>query len=261
MARRSGGGPRSLGQDPLEWMKELDEVSGPPAEALDRPVPPPPPAAPAAEVAEEPAPAKAEPAAKREQAAEPTPAAEPEPAAPPAPAPVAADAVQPEPAQEVADGDDAVALAVANGEQYLGFHLGERTYAVEILRVRELRAWTGATRVPQVPGFVRGVINVRGTITPVIDLRERLGMAAREYDGATTVILVQLLSDGKERVMGLVADSLADVYELRSEEIQPPPEYGVAIDVDYIKGLAEGGAGTLLILDVDRLLDDAALSA
>lgn len=151
--------------------------------------------------------------------------------------------------------------ATADGEQYLTFTLGDEEYGVDILRVQEIKGWQRATPIPNTPHYVKGVINLRGTIVPVIDLRERFGMAAQEYSKFTVVVMVKVISGVRERIMGLVVDALSEVYTFQTEQIRPAPEFGAHIRTDFIRGLATvDDSKMVIVLDVDELLSDEDLA-
>ena len=150
--------------------------------------------------------------------------------------------------------DAALQGTVGEGDQYLTFTLGDEEYGVDILRVQEIRGWDKATPIPNTPAYVKGVINMRGTIVPVIDLRERFGMDTLEYTQFTVVVLVKVVTGDKERIMGLIVDALSEVYGITEDRISPPPEFGTAIRTDFIHGLATMEEKMVIILDVDQLL-------
>lgn len=151
--------------------------------------------------------------------------------------------------------------AAADGEQYLTFTLGDEEYGVDILRVQEIKGWQKATPIPNTPHYVKGVINLRGTIVPVIDLRERFGMQAQEYSKFTVVVMVKVISGQRDRIIGLVVDALSEVYTFQSEQIRPAPDFGAHIRTDFIRGLATVEDNKMVIvLDVDELLSDEDLA-
>lgn len=151
--------------------------------------------------------------------------------------------------------------AAADGDQYLTFTLGDEEYGVDILRVQEIKGWQTTTPIPNTPHYVKGVINLRGTIVPVVDLRERFGMEVGEYDKFTVVVMVRVLSGGRDRIMGLVVDALSEVYTFQEDQIRPAPEFGTTIRTDFIRGLATADENKMVIvLEVDRLLSDQDLA-
>mgnify|MGYP006423019873 CR=1 FL=1 len=154
--------------------------------------------------------------------------------------------------------DAALQGTVGEGDQYLTFNLGDEEYGVDILRVQEIRAWDTVTPLPNTPPYVKGVINMRGTIVPVIDLRERFGMEMLQYTQFTVVVLVRVLSGDRERIMGLIVDALSEVYGITEDQLRPPPDFGTVIRTDFIQGLATMEDKMVIILDVDRLLGEDA---
>lgn len=161
--------------------------------------------------------------------------------------------------------------AASGINQYLSFILADEEYGVEILRVREIRIWEKPTRIPGTPRYVLGVINLRGLIVPIVDLRRRFRMPPVQYDANTVVVILQARSAEHERTIGIVVDHVSDVYKVNESEIRPAPDLGINIDTAYIRGLVtikkgadaekEPGEGKqqgdvmLIILDIDRLLD------
>ncbi|MGM0450544.1 MAG: chemotaxis protein CheW [Pseudomonadota bacterium] len=154
--------------------------------------------------------------------------------------------------------DAALQGTVGDGDQYLTFTLGDEEYGVDILRVQEIRAWDTATPIPNTPPYVKGVINMRGTIVPVVDLRERFGMETLEYTQFTVVVLVKVIHGDRERIMGLIVDALSEVYGINEDQLRPPPEFGTVIRTDFIRGLATMEDKMVIVLDVDSLLGDDA---
>lgn len=172
-----------------------------------------------------------------------------------------------------AQGDTAVHAAVtstsrhrvAGAGEYLSFKVGAEEYALDILKVQEIRSYEPPTRLAGAPASVRGVVNLRGVIVPVIDLRLKLDVGAPRYDEFTVVIVLNVLG----RVVGVVVDSVCDVVELQADQIRAAPEFNSSMDADYIRGLAAlslPGVGTdaprerlLIVADIERLLASAEL--
>lgn len=138
--------------------------------------------------------------------------------------------------------------------QYLTFILANEEYGIEILRVQEIRGWSKVTQLPNSPHYLKGVINLRGTIVPIIDLRDRFGMDALDYGSTTVVIVVKVVSEEHERVMGLVVDAVSEVYTVNNEQCQLPPEFGGGLDERFVKALASIDENMIIILDVDAFL-------
>jgi len=151
--------------------------------------------------------------------------------------------------------------ADANADQFLTFILAGEEYGVDILRVQEIRGWTSATVIPNVPEYVRGVINLRGTIVPIIDLRRRFGMTDAAYGATTVVIVLKVLGTNGDRVMGIVVDAVSDVYNIDRQAIKSPPDFGGKLSVDFIRGLATVNDKMVIVLDIDRLMNNADIDA
>jgi purine-binding chemotaxis protein CheW len=138
--------------------------------------------------------------------------------------------------------------------QFLTFILDEEEYGVEILRVQEIRGWSKVTPLPNSPSYLKGVINLRGTIVPIIDLRERFGMESLAYGATTVVIVVRVETEGQERVMGLVVDAVSEVYTVSNEQCQVPPDFGADVSEKFVKSLASVDDTMVIVLDVDAFL-------
>lgn len=141
----------------------------------------------------------------------------------------------------------------ANGGEYLSFTLGNEHYGVDILKVQEIRGYDAVTRVPDAPDYIKGVINLRGTIVPVIDLRLKLRLEEARYDAFTVMIVLNV----DDRVVGIVVDSVSDVIPLNAEQIRPKPEFGAAVDTRFISGIGTQDERMLILLDIETLLDTA----
>jgi len=142
------------------------------------------------------------------------------------------------------------------GDEYLTFSLANEEYGVDILRVQELRGWEPVTRVPNSPDYVKGVLNLRGAIVPVIDLRVRFNLPVEEYSSLTVVIVLAIKDkkDGNERIISVVVDEISDVVKAKMSEIQATPKFGTALDTEYISGLADADGKMLMLLDIDTML-------
>lgn len=145
--------------------------------------------------------------------------------------------------------------AAENGGEFLSFALGEEQYGVDILKVQEIRGYDAVTRVPDAPDYIKGVINLRGTIVPVIDLRLKLRLKEARYDAFTVMIVLNV----EDRVVGIVVDSVSDVIPLNGEQIRPTPEFGAAVDTRFIAGIGTHDERMLILLDIETLLDSAEL--
>ncbi len=146
--------------------------------------------------------------------------------------------------------------------QHLTFCIAEEQYAVAILRVREIIQYEDVTRVPLTPPWLRGVINLRGSVVPVVDLAVKFGLPASAVTKTTCIVIVELTLSGERAVMGVLADSVSQVLELNASDIEPPPAFGTRVRVDYLTGMGKLGRQFALILDIDRVLSsDEVLSA
>jgi purine-binding chemotaxis protein CheW len=145
-----------------------------------------------------------------------------------------------------------------SSRQYLSFFLGGQEYATDILRVQEIKGWDTVTRVPYSPDYILGVINLRGAIVPVVDLRVRFALEA-PFDSATVVIVVRVAGARGERIVGLVVDAVSDVYSFSAENIQPAPEAVGSLDQMFVLGLAKHEEKLVIILDIERLVISSVL--
>lgn len=142
--------------------------------------------------------------------------------------------------------------------QYLSFVIASEEYAVDILRVREIIEYDTLTRVPAMPPAVRGVINLRGRVVPVVDLAARFGMPPLPITRRTCIVLVEVAGD-PPLVVGIITDAVSQVLELAAEDLEPPPAFGTAIGAEFLDGMSEAGKKFVMVLDVDRALAAAAL--
>ncbi len=157
-------------------------------------------------------------------------------------------------------GQDNILGINAGGQQFLSFLLNEEEYGIDILKVQEHRGSTPVTKTPDMPDYLKGVLNLRGTIIPIIDLRERFGLQPQEYGDTTVVIVVNVVSGTTERIMGIIVDAVAETYNIIREEIQPPPQMGGVINPEYITGLVAQGEKMVVLMDVDELMNSAELA-
>ena len=160
-----------------------------------------------------------------------------------------------EAAQQI-DVNNQVNAGVENqGDQLLTFILAGEEYGVDILRVQEIKGWDTVTPIPNTPEHIRGVINLRGTIVPIIDLRMRFGLESIEYGATTVVIVLKVISNNKSRIMGIVVDGVSDVYNIAKDAMKPPPDFGSVISIDFVSGLATVGETMVIVLEIDHLLN------
>ena len=137
--------------------------------------------------------------------------------------------------------------------EYLTFRLGDEEYGIDILRVQEIRSYEVPTRIANAPSFIKGVVNLRGVIVPVVDLRIKLNCEKVEYNGFTVVIVLNV----RGRVVGAVVDSVSDVLELSQELIKPAPEMNTTVDTGFITGIASVGERMLILMDIEALMSSA----
>lgn len=141
-----------------------------------------------------------------------------------------------------------------NSLQFLSFSLGHEEYGVDILRVQEIRSWEPVSRIPNVPSYEKGVVNLRGAIVPIIDLRERFQLGHSAYTPLTVVVVLQAHLGDKTRVMGIVVDSVSDVVNVNKKAIQSSPSFGAKVSTEFINGLVSVNERMVMLLDVDKLL-------
>ncbi|NTU42168.1 MAG: chemotaxis protein CheW [Nitrospirales bacterium] len=145
--------------------------------------------------------------------------------------------------------------------QYLTFKLAEEVFALDVAKVREILDFTTVTRVPQAPEFMRGVINLRGSVVPVIDMRLKFGMERTEKTVNTCIVVVEVAFEGETTVLGALADSVQEVIELEPGQIEPTPRIGTQMKTDFIRGMGKQDGGFVIILDIDKVfsLEDLTL--
>ncbi|WP_411877566.1 chemotaxis protein CheW [Polaromonas sp. YR568] len=149
--------------------------------------------------------------------------------------------------------------AAATALEFLAFRLGQEEYGVDIQKVQELRRYEKVTCIANAPGHLKGVVNLRGIIVPIVDMRIKFNLGTPTYDQFTVVIILNIAS----RVMGMVVDSVSDVITLGPEQIRPAPEMGAALDTDYLTGLGTLEERMLILVDIDKLMssDDMGLTS
>lgn len=146
----------------------------------------------------------------------------------------------------------AVAL-ITETTQYLTFRLEGELFALDIGKVREVLDFTTITKIPQTPDYIRGVINLRGCVVPVVDLRLKFGMVLAEQTVNTCVIIVEVNLNGEKVVMGAMADSVQEVLDLEPDHIEPPPRIGTKLNLDFIRGMGKQQEQFIIILDIDKV--------
>jgi len=143
--------------------------------------------------------------------------------------------------------------AVREVTQYLTFMLGEELFSLEIARVREVLDYSIITRVPRMPGYMEGVINLRGGVVPVVNLRTKFGMTEGDVTVNTCIIIIEATVNGEQLLLGLLADAVQEVLDLDRESIKPAPRIGTRLDTGFIKGMGRRNDRFIIILDIDRL--------
>lgn len=146
--------------------------------------------------------------------------------------------------------DKMVEVDSAVAREYLTFKLGEEEYGIDILKVQEIRGYEAPTRIAHAPPFLKGVVNLRGTIVPIIDMRLKFNCAQAEYNGFTVVIILNL----RTRIVGVVVDSVSDVLELPADSVRPAPDIETTVDGSCIMGLGSVGGRMLILLDIETLM-------
>jgi purine-binding chemotaxis protein CheW len=141
----------------------------------------------------------------------------------------------------------------ARAGEFLTFRLGAEEYGIDILRVQEIRSYEPPTRIANAPAFIKGVVNLRGIIVPIVDLRLKLNCDSADYHGFTVVIVLNV----KGRVVGAVVDSVSDVLELTSDQVKPAPEMSASVDAGYITGIGSVGDRMLILMDIEALMSSA----
>lgn len=140
-----------------------------------------------------------------------------------------------------------------SAREYLTFRLDQEEYGIDILKVQEIRGYEQPTRIANAPAFIKGVVNLRGTIVPIVDMRIKFNCAQADYNSFTVVIILNL----RDRVVGIVVDSVSDVMELSAENIRSAPDVESAIDNGCILGLGSAGERMLILLDIEKLMSNA----
>ena len=138
--------------------------------------------------------------------------------------------------------------------KYLTFVLGSEEYGLPVLKVREIIKMMDITAVPQVPAYVKGVINLRGKVIPVIDLRAKFGFSSVESDDKTSIIVVEVAAEGRHILMGIIVDAVSDVLNIMADEIEEMPDFGQRVETDFMKGVAKVKGTVKILLDLDRVL-------
>jgi purine-binding chemotaxis protein CheW len=156
--------------------------------------------------------------------------------------------------------DSPTSCVLAKAGKYLTFHLDGEVYGLEILKVQEIIGMMTVTHVPRMPQFVRGVINLRGQVIPVIDLRLKFDMESKQDTEKTCVIVVQVGGNGQHVTMGIIVDEVAEVMDMTEEQIDTAPEFGIDANIDFILGIGKVGKTVVMLLDVDKVLSNGEMA-
>ncbi len=151
---------------------------------------------------------------------------------------------------KVIDGAD----NVDTNDQFLTFIMNNEEYGVNILCVQEIRGWESATPLPNAPSHIKGVINLRGTIVPIVDLRQCFGLDAIEYTPVTVVIVLKVETSKGSRITGIVVDAVSEVYTIADNDVKLAPDLGDAVDTSYVRGLVDVDKKMVILLEIDKLL-------
>jgi purine-binding chemotaxis protein CheW len=144
-------------------------------------------------------------------------------------------------------------------DQFLTFLLAGEEYAIDILRVQEIKGWDNVTQIPNTPKYIKGVINLRGTIVPIVDLRLRFRLDPISYGQTTVVIVLKVEGEKGKRTMGIVVDAVSEVYNISDDGMKAAPDFGQAISTDFVRGLATVDEKMIIVLDIDKLLNASVL--
>ena len=150
--------------------------------------------------------------------------------------------------------------ASGHASQYLSFSLGADYYGVDILRVHEIRGWEPVREIPGTPKYIKGVLNLRGAIVPVIDLRRLFGIEGQRYTSTTVVVVLSIEDKTKQTTVGVVVDAVSDVLDVSGTEIKSSPDFGVKVDTRFIQGIVMSEDRMVVLLDADKLLKPDELS-
>ena len=148
----------------------------------------------------------------------------------------------------------------SESQQYVTFTLAEELFGVEVTRTREILSLTPVTKVPQTPDYLLGVINLRGQVVPVVDMRLKLGLLAGEETEDTCIIVVEVQIDGEPIVVGALADAVREVLEIRSDQIEPPPRLGTRLKTEFITGMGKIDEQFMILLNIDRIFNSEELA-
>jgi purine-binding chemotaxis protein CheW len=150
--------------------------------------------------------------------------------------------------------------SITDIRQYLTFQLGEEVFALDVSHVREILEFTTVTKVPKTPDYMRGVINLRGSVVPVLDMRLKFGMSMTEKTVNTCIIVVEVSFEGETTIIGALVDSVQEVFELEPDQIEPAPRIGTQLRTEFIKGMGKKDDRFIIVLDIDKVFSSEELS-
>ena len=150
--------------------------------------------------------------------------------------------------------------SITDIRQYLTFQLGEEVFALDVSHVREILEFTTVTKVPKTPEYMRGVINLRGSVVPVLDMRLKFGMSITEKTVNTCIIVVEVSFEGETTIIGALVDSVQEVFELEPDQIEPAPKIGTQLKTEFIKGMGKKDDRFIIMLDINKVFSSEELS-
>lgn len=151
--------------------------------------------------------------------------------------------------------------SITDTKQYLTFRIGEEDFALEVSNVREILEFTAITKVPKTPEYMRGVINLRGSVVPVLDMRLKFNLVEKKETIDTCIIVLEVDIDGEKTIIGALVDSVQEVFELDPQHIEPAPKIGTRLRTDFIKGMGKREDRFIIILNIDKVFSSEELSA
>ena len=150
--------------------------------------------------------------------------------------------------------------SITDTRQYLTFQLGEEVFGLDVSHVREILEFTAVTKVPKTPDYMRGVINLRGSVVPVLDMRLKFGLTRTEKTVNTCIIVVEVSFEDEHRIIGALVDSVQEVFELEPEQIEPAPKIGTQLKTEFIKGMGKKDNHFIIILNIDKVFSSEELA-
>jgi purine-binding chemotaxis protein CheW len=151
--------------------------------------------------------------------------------------------------------------SITDTRQYLTFQLGEEVFGLDVSHVREILEFTAVTKVPKTPDYMRGVINLRGSVVPVLDMRLKFGLTRTEKTVNTCIIVVEVSFEDEHRIIGALVDSVQEVFEMEPEQIEPAPKIGAQLKTEFIKGMGKKDDHFIIILNIDKVFSSEDLAA